>query len=801
MLDASRYRDWVIAQILGQRMTTSRTILKRTVCFGAVGYLALIVGAPDEVYAQNSNLPPVTVDAPTQQQVRRAQPRRNAARTRAPARRVATPVQPAPSDLANRGPVGERANGPVAGVLATQSGTSTKTDTPLLTTPQSISVVPKDQIFAQGAQSIVEALRYTPGVTLDIYGATTFFDSVKIRGFDAPRYMDGLRLPVDPGTQFAYPRIEPYGLERIEVLKGPSSGLYGATDPGGFLNLISKRPTDYHRGEIVGTFGSFERFQGQFDLSGPLDRKGEFLYRVVGQGRSTDGQQDFVHENKYFIAPSFTWRPTNDTSFTILSHYQKIDSKGWQQYVPGGASLLFNPNGRVPYSRYMGEPNVDGYKLDQGSIGYAFEHRFDNNLQFRSNFRYTDVKNDLAGVRPEDITDFTTTPPTPLTFAGLFPGNRLAARSINYVVSSVNNLALDNHIQADFITGPFMHKVLAGADYQHQQGNSDYRFSYITPIDIYAPVYGSPVPSAASLLPFIKTDSKLDQVGLYLQDQVKLDRWTLTLTGRQDWANSRTISTALFPAPGTYTSNDKAFTGRVGLNYLFDFGLSPYVSYSTSFQPITGVSSAGTAFKPTTGEGIEGGIKFKPVGMNLMFTAAAFEITQQNVTTADPTNVNLSIQNGEVRSRGVEFELRGNLTRELEIIAGYSHTDVEVTRDTFFAGKKLPNVAADTASAWAKYTWYDGPVAGLGLAAGVRYVGSTFGNSANTIYVPSYTLFDAAISYDFAYLRPDMKGWSAQVTATNLANRYYVSSCLTGLPYCGLGAARTVLGTLRYAWN
>lgn len=785
----------------GAHMATLRTILKSTVCLSAVSYLALSVGAPDEVHAQGSSLPPVTVDAPKPQQARRAAPRRNAARTSAPARRVARPVQPAPSDAANRGNVGERANGPVVGILASQSGTSTKTDTPILTTPQSISVVPKDQIFDQGVQSIVEALRYTPGVYLDAFGATTFFDSVKIRGFDAPRYLDGLRLPVDPGTQFAYPRIEPYGLERIEVLKGPSSGLYGATDPGGFLSLISKRPTDYHRGEIVGTFGSFERFQGAFDLSGPLDKKGEFLYRVVGLGRSTDNQQDFVHENKYFIAPSFTWRPTNDTSFTILSHYQKIDSKGWQQYVPGGASLLFNPNGRIPYSRYMGEPGIDGYKLEQGSIGYAFEHRFDNNLQFRSNFRYTDVKNDLAGVRPEDISDFTTTPPTPLTFAGLFPGNRLAARSINYVVSSVQNVALDNHVQADFITGPFMHKVLAGTDYQHQQGNSDYRFSYITPIDIYAPVYGSPVPSAASLAPFIKTDSKLDQVGLYLQDQIKLDRWTLTLTGRHDWANSRTISTGGFPLPGTYISDDKAFTGRVGLNYLFDSGLSPYVSYSTSFQPITGVDSSNQAFRPTTGEGIEGGIKFKPFDKNLLFTAAVFEITQQNVVTADPGNTRLSIQNGEVRSRGLEFELRGNVTREFEIIAGYAHTEVEVTRDTFFKGKTLPNFAADTASVWSKYTWYDGPVAGLGIGGGVRFVGRTFGDSANSFTIPSYTLFDAAVSYDFQYLRPDMKGWTAQVNLTNLTNRYYVSSCLTGLPYCGLGAARTVLGTLRYAWN
>lgn len=793
---------WMSGQILGHRMTTLRTILKRTVCLSAVSYLALSVGAPDEVYAQNSSLPPVTVDAPKPQQARRAAPRRSTARTSAPARRIATPVQPAPSDAASRGNVGERANGPVVGVLASQSGTSTKTDTPILTTPQSISVVTKDQIFQQGAQSLNEALRYTPGLTLDAYGATTFYDAMKLRGFDAARYLDGLRMPLDPGTQFAYPRIDPYMLERIEVLKGPSSGLYGATDPGGFINTISKRPTDYHRGEIVGTYGSYNTFQGAVDVSGPLDKNKEFLYRFVGLARDADGQQDFVHQNRYLIAPSFTWRPTTDTSLTILSHLQRTENKGWQQYLPGGVSLLPGQLGRIPYSRYIGEPSVDGYKLDQGSIGYEFAHRFDNNIQVRSSLRYTDVTNNLSGVRSEDISNFATVPPTPLTFAGMFLGTNLAARSINYVNSSTKNLTADNNIQMDFATGPFVHKVLAGFDYQNQIGASDYRFSYINPINVYAPVYGvTPIPAANSLFPFIKLNSDLNQTGVYLQDQVKLDRWTLTLTGRHDWANVQNVSTGGFPAPGTHTSNDKAFTGRVGLNYLFDNGLSPYISYSTSFQPVSGVSSGGTAFKPTTGEGGEIGVKFKPIGMNLMFTAAVYEITQQNVVTADPSNVNLSIQTGEVRSRGIELEARGNLSREFEIVGGYSHVNPEVTRDTLFKGKILPYVAQDTVSLWGKYTWYSGPVAGLGIGAGARYVGPVFGNSANSFTVPSYTLFDAAISYDFAYLRPDLKGWSAQVTATNLANRYYVASCATSLAYCGLGAARTVLGTIRYAWG
>jgi iron complex outermembrane recepter protein len=675
----------------------------------------------------------------------------------------------------------------VTGYLANQSATGTKTDTPILTTPQSISVVTRDQIAAQGAQNLVEALRYTPGVTLDIYGATTFFDAIKLRGFEAPRYLDGLRLPLDPGTQFAYPRIETYGLERIEVLRGPSSVLYGQTDPGGLINMVSKRPTATPQNEIVGTFGSFNRFQGAFDTSGPLDKNGEFLYRLVGLSYSTDGQQDFVHQNKVFVAPSLTWRPTTDTSLTLLSHYSNIDNKGWQQYVPGGAAgLAPNPFGRIPYSRYIGEPGADGYKLEQFSIGYAFEHRFDNYLQFRSNFRYFDVSQNLTGVRSE----------------GLLPDFRTALRSINYVNSAAQNVALDNQVQADFATGPLIHKALVGLDYQRQASTSNYKFAFITPIDVFAPVYGAPVPAANTLAPFIDTETTAKQVGVYAQDQVKLDRWTLTLTGRQDWAQAETISKAFFPAAGLYLQNDKATTGRVGLNYLFDIGLSPYINYATSFVPTSGTNQFGQVFKPTTGAGPEIGVKFKPVGSNLMLTAAVFELTQQNVLTADPTNVIFSVQTGEVRVRGIELEARGNVTRELEIAGGYSKYDPKVTKSNDgFVGNTLVNTALDQAAVWAKYSWLDGPVAGLGIGGGVRYVGQSFGDAANTILIPNYTLFDATVSFDFKYLRPDLKGWSAQINATNLTNKYYVASCATALAYCGLGAARTVLGTVRYAWN
>lgn len=753
-------------------------------CMAQSGLVVLCFGFADEGLAQ-AQLPAVTVDAPQEQAKRPAQPSKRAARVRAGARRVTTAARSTEATPASGASHGiERANGPVTGYLAGQSATATKTDTPILQTPQSISVVTKDQVEAQGAQNVTEALRYTPGVTVQSFGANAFFDAFKLRGFDAPRYLDGLRLPADT-TTFAVPRIETYGLERLEVLKGPSSGLYGQSDPGGLLNMVSKRPTSTPQNEIVGSFGSFDRFQGAFDLGGPIDKNGEFLYRIVGLGRDSNSQTDFVQDNKLFIAPSFTWRPTLDTSFTLLSQYQKVDNKGYQQYVPGQVSFLPNPNGQIPYSRYLGVPGLDGYNLEQFSVGYAFEHRFDNNLQFRQNLRYMEVSNDLGSTRSEGML-----------------GDRLVARTYNYVKANASNVALDNQLQADFATGPLTHKVLAGFDYFNLWAKTDYRTSPIAPIDAYAPVYATAVPSFASLPSFILRDDKQSQAGLYLQDQVKLDRWTLTMSGRQDWISTAFTSRALYPQAGDYARDDAAQTGRVALNYLFDVGLSPYVSHATSFTPNLGADASGNSFKPTTGEGTEIGVKFKPNGSNLMLTAAVFDIRQQDVLTASPLNPLFNVQTDAVRVRGFEFEAKGNLTRELEIVAGYSHLDPRVTTSIAgYAGKDMMNTARDQASLWGKYSWYDGTLAGLGVGAGVRYVGETYGDTFNTFVIPSYTLIDASISYDLAYARREWTGWKAQVNVTNLTDHFYVASCLTGLAYCGLGNGRTVLGTLKYVWN
>lgn len=764
---------------------------------GAAVLATSIAGAWAPAAAQSNDapasdavsLPPVVVEgaaAKSKAKKKKVQPAQTVAAPAAPA-----PQQAAPADTSS---AAERGNGPVNGYAASVSATATKTDTPILETPQSISVVTQDQISDQQAKSINESLRYTPGVSLDGFGTNVFFDSIKIRGFSAPQYLDGLRLPADTAL-FAIPRIEPYGLERLEVLKGPSSGLYGQSDPGGLINMVSKRPLDAPHYEVQATTGSFDRLEGAFDIGGPITTNPNILYRVVGLARDSGSPVDHAEDNKLFIAPSVTWRINPDTNFTFLSQYQKIDNDGYQQYVPGGATLQSNPFGRIPVSRYLGEPGFDRTTQEQWSLGYAFEHRIMPGLEVRQNLRYFDVTHDVQAMRGDGDLLF----------------DRLFFRTPIYVAADAQNFAVDTQIQADFATGPLTHEVLVGIDYQNSRSTNvsllaspfTAPLNYI-PIDVFNPVYGSaPIATPDMLFRYLDIGSKQEQTGLYIQDQIKLDRWTLSLSGRQDWSTVETTSAGFYPPAGSYERDDSARTGRVGLSYLFDFGLAPYISYSTSFVPNAGADLMGNSFSPTTGEGREVGIKFMPNGTNLMLTAALFDILQEDVLTADPLTGGLtSVQTDEARVRGFEIEVRGNLTRELEIVGGYSKLDPEITKSLAgFAGNTMPNVNLEQASLWAKYTWFDGPLAGFGVGGGVRYVGENYGDQANAIYIPSHTLLDATASYDFAYLDPQLDGWQAQINATNLADEYYVASCQSALAYCGLGAGRMVLGTLKYSWK
>lgn len=679
---------------------------------------------------------------------------------------------------------GERASGPVNGYVARRSDSATKTDTTLIETPQSVTVVTRQQMTDQAAQSVGQALRYTASVLAETRLSAGRYDSAFIRGFGGSggnagfiNYLDGLKY--QRGVNFLVPSYEPWGLERIEVLRGPSSVVFGQVKPGGIVNMVSKRPKDEAHGEIQLQTGSFQRAQIAFDIGGPVDPEKTWLYRVVGLGRAADTQVDFTREERIFIAPSVTYRPNGATTFTLMASFQRDPETGFYGFIPAVGTVLPSRAGKIRSDFFPGEPSFEGYSRNQANIGYTFEHRFNDVFTFRQNVRVSDLESRFRTV----------------AVASIGADQKTLTRRVTVSNEHARTAGMDNQLQADFRTGPLTHKLLFGVDGYWTDGKAfTGAGGTVQTLDFTNPIYGR-TPFAPPALPGVTQTTS--QYGIYLQDQIKLDRLSLLVGGRFDNAEARirALNTGVLTK-----QDDTAHTGRVALMYNFDNGFAPYASYSTSFEPLAGTTFAGTPFKPTDGEQYEVGFKYELPGANAFIQASAYELTQTNVATADPLNAGFQVQTGEVRARGLEFEARATLFDNLDLIAAYAYTDAEVTKSNGVdLGKRPTVVPRHMASLWGHYTFRTGMLAGFGLGAGVRYVGEGAGDPGNTFFTPDYTLVDAVISYDFGAANPALKAWKLQVNAQNLFDKEYISGCY-GAVQCSFGLRRTVLATLSYRW-
>jgi iron complex outermembrane receptor protein len=685
----------------------------------------------------------------------------------------------------------ETALTPVTGIVARRSTVGTKTDTALKETPQSISVITRDQMDALGVESLSESLRYTPGV-VGQYGNTDLrYDWLTVRGFVPGRYLDGLRLPFG-SRGYSQPRIEPFGLERVEVLKGPASLLYGQGAPGGLVNMVSKRPTVESVREVEVQYGSHNRQQLGVDLGGKIDDEGKLSFRLVGLGRKSDTAYDYVSEEKTYIAPSLTWRPDADTRLTLLAQYQKIDSKGGggAPVLPATGTLYTSAFAPLSTSTFAGEPNFDRFTNEQYSMGYEFEHRLNDTWTIRQNFRFGETNADTRRVQVY-CTTLACDPASMGRYAWAFP-----EKSRLYTI--------DNQLQGNFSVGATSHTLLMGADYSSERSHYDETSLGLLAgtFNAYAPVYGlynGAVPPVAT-----RIDQKRDQIGTYVQDQIRLQQWTLVAGGRYDWANTST-RTATSAADGSVKQSDSAFTGRLGLLYSFDNGITPYLSYSTSFQPTAGTSRSLEPFKPNKGKQYEAGVKYQPDGTDTMVTLSTYQLTQQNVTTPDPTNTSFNEQTGEVRMRGVELEGKVKLRRGLDLIASYGYTDSKITKANANGtginntGNRLAFVPRNQAGAWLDYAVQSQALAGFSVGSGVRYLGENFGDNANVYHMPGVTLFDAALRYDFGKSNASLKGLRLAVNAANLLNKRYVTACLAAAG-CYYGDGRSIYLTVKYGW-
>ncbi len=662
--------------------------------------------------------------------------------------------------------VTETATGPVHGYVATRSGTGTKTDTPLRETPQSISVVTADRVTDQGSTTVQEALRYVPGVFADAYGADSRGDYPRIRGQDPNIYLDGTR--VVNTFNFNEWRPEPYTLERIEVLRGPSSVLYGDTSTAGLLNLISKRPQAEAANEIGVQYGSFNRKQVQLDSTGKLTRDGEWLYRFVGVFRDSNMQTDYVKDDRIVLAPSLTWRPTNNTSWTVLGSYQKDKTGSSTAFLPHEGTLYPGPNGFIPIKRFTSEPGWDRYRTETGAVSSLFEHRFNDALTVRQNLRYTRVEGIYHGLYP----DVYSTPDNPFLDAE----RRTVARYIWARDSVKDNFTSDSNAELKFATGALLHKTLFGIDYRGYKERASSGAGYdATPFDLYAPVYTGVTPPVMSAEP----DLRQSQLGLYAQDQLRLGPWLAVLGLRHDDVTSAT--------QGSPVEHYQATTGRAALIYELPFGVTPYVTYAQSFNPVFGSGVCATVCAPQRGEMVELGFKYNPTPGNAI-NGAIFDTTERNRLASDPDNPLISIQTGKVRIRGAELEVLARITPELDLIGAYTYLDARVESGDN-TGKHVETVPDHQASLWAKYRLSLLGLPGVTLGGGVRYIGTSW-DGTDTIRTPDYTLFDAMVGYETG-------PWRFQVNASNLFDKRHVTTCLARGD-CFLGIGRTVLGSATY---
>lgn len=659
-------------------------------------------------------------------------------------------------------------------LVARRSAAGTKTDTPLLETPQSVSVITRKQLEDQKPRSISEALNYTPGIFTALVGATNRYDYVSLRGFTDNSVdnvlLDGLRTLSDQGSYTAL-QIDPYFLERADVLRGPASVLYGRSSPGGVVALTSKRPSfePYRQAEV--TVGNRDRYEAGLDVTGPLGESGKVAYRVTGMGRTLDSQFNHVSEQRYAIAPSLDIHFSDRTRLLLQAYLQRDPEGSYHGAVPADASITNSHAGRRASRRFFdGDPTANAYDRRQQLLGYQFEHVFNDRVAVRQNFRHVRTRASL-----EQVYGFGWADETSLTryYAG--------------AQEKMHAVAVDNQIEFKFGTGTVQHTLLGGLDYQRRKLDGTWRSGSADPLDVFDPVYGSPNIADIYSAP---VDRQLEQTGVYLQDQLSWNKWRLTLGLRHDQAR---VTNAYDNAASSWKGS--RLTKRAGVVYLFDNGLAPYLSYGEGFNPSIRADQQNQLLKPATSKQYEVGLRYQPPGSESYLSGAVYQLTQDNVASRAPTQPFYE-PSGKVRARGLELEARSQLSKTFAVLASYTLNDLTFVESADgFKGNTPYQAPKHLASLWVDWK----ATAGVDVGGGVRYVGTNWIDNANSGKVPAVTLTDLMVRLDLGQFHQGLAGSSVRLSANNLFDKTYVASCIS-IENCYWGEGRNLMATLSYAW-
>ncbi|WP_244631302.1 TonB-dependent siderophore receptor [Aureimonas sp. ME7] len=678
--------------------------------------------------------------------------------------------------------------GAVDGYVARATTTGSKTATPIAELPQSVSVIGREEFEDRGAQKVDEALRYTAGVFTQPFGYDSDTDWFYIRGFDATQtgvYLDGLNL-----YQYAFAgySIDPFLLERVEVLRGPASVLYGGSNPGGIINEVSKRPTGERLRYIEGSLTDDPNGAFAFDMGDKVGGPDSpWSVRVLGKIKGGETQTDYADNFRGMIAPMVAFEPDATTRLDLYGFFQYDNLRHTNGFFPYEGTVVDAPFGRIPRSLFYGEPDVDRFMSRQALVGYEFETEARDGVTLRSKTRYGRTEREEYGPYTYGFYD-------PATQTGFLSApvdaNSILGR-LNFAHDThADTLTTDNSATFEFATGGVDHTLLTGIDYKYYRIDQVQASGSASPLDPIRPVYGVPLPALFS--PYIDETITLNQLGFYAQEQAKFgDGFILTLNGRYDraWVDRDDR----LAADADYDGNEGALSGRAGLAYEFENGLVPYVSVATFFNPQIGSALDGRPVENQTGEQYEAGVKYSPTFFPGTFTASVFDLTRRNVVQTDPLTF-LPVPVGEVRSRGVELEAKADITDNWKVTGAFTALDLEITDDidTALIGNQPFLIPEITASAWADYTVIGGSLDGLSAGAGLRYVGESYADNQNTLTVPDALVMDAAIRYE-----RDDRGVSLNVN--NLFDKRYVTGCQGALT-CSYGQGREFVVKAHMNW-
>ena len=660
---------------------------------------------------------------------------------------------------------------PLKGIVATRTLSATKTAAEIVKTPQSVSVVTRDQMRALDVTSVSQALRYSAGVFTEYRGSSNRNDEVFVRGFSyVPKFLDGLSYGATASSQTG--TFDPWLLERVELVRGPASVLFGQVNPGGLIAMTSKRPVSQPIHELQFRTGNHHLAEGAFDFGGPLSDDGRLLYRLNGIARTQNSQVEDYKETRMAIAPALTWYPDDATRMTLLTSYQKDPDAGYRNFLPRYGTVESVDGSYIPRDFNVSDPSYNQSWREQTMIGYEFEHQPDDTFTLRQNARYATIKQKYRY----------------LVYSSSPANSSVLSRRAQHETRQTDEFGIDNQLEAKFASGQVAHTVIGGLDYKTSKdkqylgraGGSQYD------LDWRSPTYGVSVDESA-FSPATNEQQNLDQAGVYVQDQLSWQNWELLVSGRYDWAEVRTTD-----------FTDASSTQQL---YAFDSGLSPYISYSTSFEPNLQTNRAPGVgpFDPSEGKQVEVGVKYQP-DPNALITLALYDLTQSNVATYNSA-AGWFENSGKVRSKGVEAEAHATLFENLNLIASYTYTDAETVNTTVVGteGKTPARIPTHMASAFTSYTLPDGALKSLTAGVGVRYIGTSYGDAKNTFKVPAVDLYDAMVSYELGELNSSLKGAQVQFNVNNIADTRYVASCASDSA-CFYGIGRTVTATVSYAW-